>query len=54
MTKKVRLQKEAEYSDWLGREWSQSKGGGCFTLLYEFGISKGYHTCDKDLSLIHI
>ena len=50
MTKKVRLQKEAEYSDFLGKEWSQTRGGGCFTLLYEFGIAKGIHTCKEDYS----
>ena len=50
MTKKVRQRLEGEYSQWLGREWSRTKGGGCFTLLYDMGNDIGYHTCKEDYS----
>tara|TARA_B100000287_G_scaffold265477_1_gene249739 strand:+ start:1198 stop:1614 length:417 start_codon:yes stop_codon:yes gene_type:complete len=50
MTKKVRQKLEGEYSQWLGREWSRTKGGGCFTLLYDMGKDIGYHTCKEDYS----
>jgi|TARA_B100001996_G_scaffold108615_1_gene82037 hypothetical protein len=50
MTKKVRQRLEGEYSQWLGREWSRTKGGGCFTLLYDMGKDIGYHTCKEDYS----
>ena len=50
MTKKVRQRLEGEYSQWLGRERSRTKGGGCFTLLYDMGKDIGYHTCKEDYS----
>ena len=50
MTKKVRQRLEGESSQWLGREWSRTKGGGCFTLLYDMGEDIGYHVCKEDYS----
>jgi hypothetical protein len=49
MTKKVEQYKEM-YSSFLGREWGGQKGGGCFKLLFDFGIETGYHECKEDYS----
>ena len=27
---------EEDYSPWLGRPWKQQRGGGCFTLIYDY------------------
>ena len=50
MDKKVAQRLEEEYSQFLGREWSRTRGGGCFTLLYDMGKDIGYHTCKEDYS----
>ena len=51
---------EKDYSPWLGRPWKQQRGGGCFTLIYDYMKDTGIQTFSKDysmfvrLSLIHI
>ena len=50
MTKKIDQYRE-EYAEYLGREWGGQKGGGCFKLLYDYGVNTGYHVCKEDYSL---
>lgn len=50
MSQKLKRKYEEEYAQWIGKEWEKTRGGGCFTLLYDMGKEIGYHTCQKDYS----
>ena len=50
MSQKLKRKYEAEYAQFIGKEWSKTKGGGCFTLLFDMGKEIGYHTCKEDYS----
>ena len=42
---------ENDYSPWLGRPWKQQRGGGCFTLIYDYMKDTGIQTFSKDYSM---
>ena len=42
---------EDDYSPWLGRPWKQQRGGGCFTLIYDYMKDTGVQEFSQDYSL---
>ena len=42
---------EEDYSPWLGRPWKQKRGGGCFTLIYDYIKDTGVQEFSQDYSL---
>lgn len=40
-----------EYEEFLGRPWGGQRGGGCFSLLFDYGKKTGLHECREDYSL---
>ena len=42
---------EDDYSPWLGRPWKQQRGGGCFTLIYDYMKETGVQEFSQDYSL---